>query len=305
MSSKISLSSPCHASWERMQLQENGRHCNACNKVVVDFTHMNDHELKNWFLEHRPESLCGHFRADQVKRFQIRVNIQSLPTWQWSIAQTIRLAIFMVFFSTLFSCTPTDEHKGEVAELVVDELKSGNNHSNANTYSGVNIIERIEQPREDSTILVYKGDVNLEEDNSNQITIPQYAGGLSPEFIQNLVDTFAMESNINSTDSLIETISAAFPGGNPELIKWFKRNLIYPEKALKQGISASPEVRFILTREGKASNITLVEEDEINLLFENEIIRLLENMPNWQPAMKNSEPIEQQIILTIPFKLGD
>lgn len=42
-----------------------GRHCAACNKVVVDFTGMSDAELLA-FLQRQPSG-CGRFRADQLQ----------------------------------------------------------------------------------------------------------------------------------------------------------------------------------------------------------------------------------------------
>jgi hypothetical protein len=123
MSIQIQVPQPCHASWDKMTPQENGRHCKSCDKVVVDFSRMNDEEIKNWFRKKEGEKVCGHFRVDQVKRLQIVVNPREFKQLGWSPVQLIRVAIFLVFFSSLFSCSPYPDHDGAMTEIVIDEQK--------------------------------------------------------------------------------------------------------------------------------------------------------------------------------------
>lgn len=132
MKNLVSVPNPCHASWDKMIPKDNGRHCNSCDKVVVDFSSMSDEAIRNYFKNHHTQKFCGHFRADQVKRLKIHVNPHSLKNKGWDIYQISKVAIFLVFFSSLFSCTLKNDD-GSSAEIVIenalaneDSTKHGN-----------------------------------------------------------------------------------------------------------------------------------------------------------------------------------
>lgn len=64
MTSRISIPAPCPASWAEMTPAPGGRHCAACNKVVVDFSSMNTAEATA-YLQRHPEA-CGRFKPEQI-----------------------------------------------------------------------------------------------------------------------------------------------------------------------------------------------------------------------------------------------
>ncbi|MEY5049339.1 MAG: hypothetical protein RLZZ175_2698 [Bacteroidota bacterium] len=63
---QIHIPKPCHADWDKMSPNEQGKFCSLCDKTVVDFTQMNEKEIKNYFIQKTDERVCGHFRASQV-----------------------------------------------------------------------------------------------------------------------------------------------------------------------------------------------------------------------------------------------
>ncbi len=63
----MQITSPCHQNFSKMHKHGNGRYCGSCQKVVVDFTQMDQKQLINYFKEHKSENVCG-----RVKNFQIR-----------------------------------------------------------------------------------------------------------------------------------------------------------------------------------------------------------------------------------------
>lgn len=63
----LSIPTPCHEDWDHMKTEDKGRFCSSCNKTVIDFTNMSDHELATFF-KHPPSSVCGHLYADQLNR---------------------------------------------------------------------------------------------------------------------------------------------------------------------------------------------------------------------------------------------
>ena len=54
----LGIANPCTENWDQMTPANQGRFCAACQKTVVDFTAMDDHELLQWFTRHQG-SVCG------------------------------------------------------------------------------------------------------------------------------------------------------------------------------------------------------------------------------------------------------
>ncbi len=63
---KITIAEPCHEDWTQMSPQEKGRHCDSCEKVVIDFSHTTDETL--YKLVQQGEKICGRFKPEQLDR---------------------------------------------------------------------------------------------------------------------------------------------------------------------------------------------------------------------------------------------
>ncbi|TGD78569.1 carboxypeptidase-like regulatory domain-containing protein [Hymenobacter wooponensis] len=63
----LSVPKPCHENWQAMTPAAQGRHCAACDKVVVDFTRMTDMEILV-YLGQSSGTSCGRFRREQLNR---------------------------------------------------------------------------------------------------------------------------------------------------------------------------------------------------------------------------------------------
>lgn len=65
---KISIPTPCHEDWQEMTPQEQGRFCEACSKVVIDFTQMSEEEIIHFFQKHQSQAVCGRAKKTQLNR---------------------------------------------------------------------------------------------------------------------------------------------------------------------------------------------------------------------------------------------
>ena len=63
----VAIAQPCHQRWADMTPAGPGRHCAACQKTVVDFTHQTDVEILATLRRAAGET-CGRLRADQLGR---------------------------------------------------------------------------------------------------------------------------------------------------------------------------------------------------------------------------------------------
>lgn len=64
----IQLPEQCTEDWHTMTKIEQGRHCEACNNCVVDFSVMTDRELFNHFKQHQGQQICGRISEQQLNR---------------------------------------------------------------------------------------------------------------------------------------------------------------------------------------------------------------------------------------------
>lgn len=98
--------------------------------------------------------------------------------------------------------------------------------------------------------------------------------------------------------------NAEFPGGKQGAEKYLTDNLIYPEEALLKRLQGQVRCRFVVNTEGDVTDVSVVKSGG-NILFDDEAVRLVSSMPRWQPAVRNGEPVETQMLATINFRLPD
>jgi hypothetical protein len=62
---KVSIPKPCSYGWDKMTVTNDrkGRHCEACNKIVVDFTSMTTSEIQKNLATLSNVKTCGHFKT--------------------------------------------------------------------------------------------------------------------------------------------------------------------------------------------------------------------------------------------------
>lgn len=88
--------------------------------------------------------------------------------------------------------------------------------------------------------------------------------------------------------------------GYQELYDYFAKNLIYPQEALKDSIQGVSTVSFVIHKDGSHAKVEVV--NSLGPAFDKEIARLVENMPEWKPALLNGKPVPSKISLPITFQ---
>ena len=64
----LQIPEPCHENWAEMTPSEQGRFCQNCQKIVVDFSKMSDRDLTQWFVALAGERVCGRVNPKQLNR---------------------------------------------------------------------------------------------------------------------------------------------------------------------------------------------------------------------------------------------
>ena len=60
------IKTPCHASWNDMKIGCISRHCEQCNKAVIDFTRMDRTDIIQHLLNNRNDRVCGRIRKSDL-----------------------------------------------------------------------------------------------------------------------------------------------------------------------------------------------------------------------------------------------
>lgn len=126
----IRIPEPCHENWDQMGSMEKGRFCNACSKIVVDFTAMQDNEIINYFNDAAGSRVCGRFRQTQLAT---PVAPALIPHSRFSkfFSPLQRVAAVLITGMTLFmsSCKPSVKGETSVGKAAIDSSFSGTTDS--------------------------------------------------------------------------------------------------------------------------------------------------------------------------------
>ena len=95
----------------------------------------------------------------------------------------------------------------------------------------------------------------------------------------------------------------SFPGGPAELMKWLSSHVQYPAIAIDICIQGTVIVAFIVEPDGSVSNAMLVRS--VDPSIDQEALRVVGQMPKWNPGKRAGIPVRVRYCLPIKFKLGE
>ena len=95
----------------------------------------------------------------------------------------------------------------------------------------------------------------------------------------------------------------SFPGGLEELYKWIDNNVQYPAVARENGIEGRVILKFIVEKDGTLSDSTVIHS--VHPMVDREALRLVGQMPKWNPGKRAGIPVRVRYCLPLKFKLGE
>lgn len=79
----VTIPKPCQENWDNMTPTEQGRHCQFCQKEVIDFTKMSDRETAHYLKQNNQS--CGRFNTSQLdKHYFLPTPHNSSKKWLWA-----------------------------------------------------------------------------------------------------------------------------------------------------------------------------------------------------------------------------
>jgi len=95
---------------------------------------------------------------------------------------------------------------------------------------------------------------------------------------------------------------AQFPGGEEARLSFLQTNLRYPAKARAAGIQGIVFVSFVVEKDGSITNPHILRG--IGHGCDEEVIRIVEAMPNWIPARHRGQAVRVQFTMPVRFVLN-
>ena len=94
----------------------------------------------------------------------------------------------------------------------------------------------------------------------------------------------------------------SFPGGDRARKEFIRKNLDYPEMARKSGIEGKVYVTFIVEPDGSITNVRV--KRGVGAGCDKEAVRVVRNMPEWNPGKQRGKKVRVQFNMPIRFKLA-
>lgn len=96
---------------------------------------------------------------------------------------------------------------------------------------------------------------------------------------------------------------AEFPGGIASLKTYFKENLLYPESAREIALEGKVYLRFIVSKTGEISNVSVLKGITDCNECNKEALRLIKSMPKWKPSKINGKEVNSYFTIPVTFKI--
>lgn len=108
----------------------------------------------------------------------------------------------------------------------------------------------------------------------------------------------------NAPDSIytIVDLLPAFPGGNAALLKLIGDSVKYPAVAKNKGIQGKVIVQFVIDPTGDVGNAKILRGTDP--LLDAEALRVVQQLPNFEPGFKDGKAVHVSFIVPIQFRLN-
>lgn len=100
---------------------------------------------------------------------------------------------------------------------------------------------------------------------------------------------------------IVDSSQPEYPGGQDSLTKYINDSYKYPENYTTLGLNGKKiYVNFVVDKDGKIKNAKIVKG--LHSVLDKEALRIVNNMPKWNPAKRNGVGVEQEMNLPITLK---
>jgi protein TonB len=102
--------------------------------------------------------------------------------------------------------------------------------------------------------------------------------------------------------TMVTNRDAEYPGGNVAMAKYFYKYMMYPEAAKANKVQGDIMVVFMVGPDSLASDVRAMKD--LGYGTKEEAERLIK-AAKFIPALQNGQPIRQQMMVSVPFRIYD
>jgi protein TonB len=151
-------------------------------------------------------------------------------------------------------------------------------------------------PKQVTVINIVEDDVEIEDDLELDVEVDQET------IIEDFVP-FAMEEEEVEEMEIFTVVESmpGYPGGDAARMRFLQENIKYPQMARESGIQGTVYATFVVEIDGSVTDVRILRG--IGGGCDEEAIRVIEAMPNWNPGMQRGKPVRVQFTMPIRFTL--
>ncbi|MFT6281606.1 MAG: protein TonB [Salibacteraceae bacterium] len=305
---KVEIKEPCSENWDKMKIGLVSRHCDSCEKNVMDFTKMNRGEIIMHLLNNPNDQVCGRMRKDQFefRHEDIPILVEALRIQRPSNSFLI---IALVCLS-LSSCSDGPEGKIKTPPAVNDKIEHVENknvsYHDTTTTGELEIVDpHVIQPKTGEILVpvpvepvpglveplgfVTMGIPSIIEYPDTEPPLP----GPEPQIV-------VPDEPMDFPESMAE-----YNGGVEAMFTFINGNITYPKYERSNNIEGNVYVKFIVEKDGSITNPVILKSVTGSKNFDVEVIRIIKKMPNWTPGEHRGKSVRSNMTLPILFVLKD
>ncbi len=114
----------------------------------------------------------------------------------------------------------------------------------------------------------------------------------------------AQAKKVTSDDKIydIVDVNAGFPGGEEAMYKWLADNIKYPQDAIGKRLQGRVQLQLVINKDGSFADVQVIRGPAKELC--DEAVRVVKEMPKWNPAKIKGEVVRSRFNLPVIFRLN-
>ena len=289
---KLHINEPCHEDWNKMKIGVISRHCDSCNKSVMDFTKMNRAEIITYILSNPNDQVCGRMNRDQFD-----FHHEDIPVLIETLKKSKTPNPFLIIALVCLSLSACAQDQGAIKTPPVVEQ---------------HILGEIAPPmpkdtvQKDSTKTIkrpVKGQVACEPTTIKTGKVepgPTMIGDIAP--VAGGIGIEPYDPPVPNKQHIYQFAEKMpeYKGGMDAMFAFIKKNLNYPDYEKRNEIQGNVYVRFVVEKDGTLTRPEILRSVDGAKNFDSEVLRVIQEMPKWIPGENNGEKVP--VYMTIPFQ---
>ena len=293
---KLSIPQPCPADWENMRIGLISRHCESCQKDVMDFTKMSREEIIFYLFTNRGQSVCGRFQKSQLDYIHLEqlITISALR----KLPRSKSFAILTIACMLLASCNTEPTTDAQTIEIVADTVSTPQEINPIDSDSVAN------HALQTDTTYVNPGPGPIDPIDAE----PDFGWEMGEVIVEPYpYDTTLVEPPMPIEDTVqvaqvpftVTEVMPEFPGGMDSLFAFIHKHLEYPADAHE--VQGRVYARFVVEADGSVTRPEILRSVEGYPSLDSAVLKTISQMPNWIPGQMRGKAVPVYYTLTFSF----